>query len=84
MEYNNFHTVNILMVATYPAFQVLFQATIDTKWEQLTILLLPVIKLVLRYIYMRTFTTKEDMLPEEITFSINFFDELLACTVYGP
>jgi hypothetical protein len=80
MEYNHFHTVNILMVTTYPAFQVLFQATIDTKWEPPTILLLPVIKFVLRYIYTRTFKTKEDMLPEEIVFSINFFDALYLAT----
>ncbi|KAL4117460.1 hypothetical protein PRIC2_011451 [Phytophthora ramorum] len=44
MEYNNFHSVNILMVTAYPAFEVLFEATLDTKWEQLTILLLPVLK----------------------------------------
>ncbi|KAL4092778.1 hypothetical protein PRIC1_011769 [Phytophthora ramorum] len=80
MEYNNFHSVNILMVTAYPAFEVLFEATLDTKWEQLTILLLPVLKLVLKNVYMRTFTTKEDMLPEEITFSVNFFDALYLAT----
>jgi hypothetical protein len=41
IEYNKFQTVNMLIVITYPAFQVLFEATIDTKWEQPTILLMP-------------------------------------------
>jgi hypothetical protein len=80
VEFNNFHIVNLLTMTTYPAFQVLFQATIDTKWERPTILLLPVIKLVLRYIFTRTFTTKEDLMPEEITFSVNFFDALYLAT----
>jgi hypothetical protein len=80
IEYANFQAVNIVMVATYPAFQVLFQATADSKWEQPTILLLPVIKLVMKCIYTRIYKTKEDMLPEEVTFSVIFFDALYLAT----
>jgi len=43
-------------------------------------LLLPLIKLVLKHIYTRIYKTKEDMLPEEVTFSVIFFDVLYLAT----
>jgi hypothetical protein len=80
VEYSKFNTMEVVLMITYPTFQVLFQAVAHTKWEQPTMLLLPLIKLVLKHIYTRIYKTKEDMLPEEVTFSVIFFDVLYLAT----
>ncbi|GMF43188.1 unnamed protein product [Phytophthora fragariaefolia] len=62
-----------LMVVIYPAYQALFQAMITTNYEYLVILLLPVMKLLVKNIALHCLTHMEDIMPENVIFTVDFF-----------
>ncbi|KAG2822766.1 hypothetical protein PC112_g10803 [Phytophthora cactorum] len=70
------------MAVIYPAYQVLFHAanTINTSYQLPVILLLPVIKLVVKNIALRCVTHLEDMMPEAVIFTVDFFNALYMAT----
>ncbi|KAG3167621.1 hypothetical protein PI126_g3751 [Phytophthora idaei] len=70
------------MAVIYPAYQVLFHAanTINTSYQLPVILLLPVIKLVVKNIALRCVTHMEDMMPEAVIFTVDFFNALYMAT----
>ncbi|KAG7398027.1 hypothetical protein PHYBOEH_011859 [Phytophthora boehmeriae] len=80
LAYNKFGVVQWSMAMVYPIYQVAFRASIDSKWELPVLMLLPVIKTFLKSIFVRTFTGKEDMGPEGVIFTIDFFDALYLAT----
>ncbi|RLN26426.1 hypothetical protein BBJ28_00021871 [Nothophytophthora sp. Chile5] len=69
-----------LMAVIYPAYQVLFQATINTPYKLPVILLLPLIKLIVKNIVLRCVTHMEDMMPEAVIFTVDFFNALYLAT----
>ncbi|RLN78316.1 hypothetical protein BBJ28_00015653 [Nothophytophthora sp. Chile5] len=69
-----------LMVVIYPAYQVLFQAMINTPYKLPVILLLPLIKLIVKNIALRCVTHMEDMMPEAVIFTVDFFNALYLAT----
>ncbi|RLN65951.1 hypothetical protein BBJ28_00017497 [Nothophytophthora sp. Chile5] len=69
-----------LMAFVYPAYQVLFQAMINTPYKLLVILLLPVIKLIVKNIILHCVTHMEDMMPEAVIFTVDFFNALYLAT----
>lgn len=69
-----------LVAIVYPAYQVLFEAASDTKYELLVVLLLPMIKLALKNIILLCLTHMEDMLSEAVIFTVDFFNSLYLST----
>jgi len=80
VRFLKFASVQMSMTMIYPAYQVLFQATNNTQWELPVLLLLPAMKLVLKNVFVRTFAAKEDMIPEGVIFTVDFFDALYLAT----
>ncbi|RLN27118.1 hypothetical protein BBJ28_00022596, partial [Nothophytophthora sp. Chile5] len=79
-RYINFVTAQELMAIIYPAYQVLFHAMINTPYKLPVILLLPVIKLIVKNIVLRCVTHMEDMMPEAVIFTVDFFNALYLAT----
>ncbi|KAE9219259.1 hypothetical protein PF005_g7944 [Phytophthora fragariae] len=74
--FNNFSTVQIVMVCIYPVYQVLFDVANHTQYELPVLLVLPLLKNVLKSVFASTILDMEDTIPEEATFTIDFFDAL--------
>lgn len=70
----SYFSVQMVMVLIYPAYQALFEAVSYTKLEVPVLLLLPVLKLVLKNMLTFTLLHKEDMIPEQVIFTVDFFD----------
>ncbi|KAL3669184.1 hypothetical protein V7S43_005568 [Phytophthora oleae] len=68
------------MAVIYPAYQVLFHAVNNSSYQLPVILLLPVIKLVVKNIILRCVTHMEDMMPEAVIFTVDFFNALYMAT----
>ncbi|ETL99943.1 hypothetical protein L917_03291 [Phytophthora nicotianae] len=68
------------MAVIYPAYQVLFHAVNSTSYQLPVILLLPVIKLIVKNIALRCVTHMEDMMPEAVIFTVDFFNALYVAT----
>jgi len=60
-----FLSVQTLMVSIYPAYQFLFDTAAHTSYE---------FKLVLRNIFTFTVWQNEDTIPEQVIFTVDFFD----------
>ncbi|KAG3117940.1 hypothetical protein PI124_g3912 [Phytophthora idaei] len=72
-----FFTVQMFMVIIYPSYQVLFEAVNQTNYELPVLLLLPTLKLILKNISTFTILHKEDTIPEQVIFTVDFFDAFL-------
>ncbi|KAJ8525712.1 hypothetical protein ON010_g15401 [Phytophthora cinnamomi] len=64
----------------YPAYQVLFHAVNNTNYELLVIFLLPVIKLVIKNLALRFVVHMEDMMPEAVIFTVDFYNAVYMAT----
>ncbi|RLN37438.1 hypothetical protein BBJ28_00025981, partial [Nothophytophthora sp. Chile5] len=73
-------SVQTLMSLIYPVYQVLFNAAVDTSYELPAILLLPVIKLIMKNLAYLSMTHLEDMVPENIVFTVEFFNAMYLAT----
>ncbi|ETL93116.1 hypothetical protein L917_08647 [Phytophthora nicotianae] len=69
-----------LMSVTYPAYQVLFQAAADAGYELTVVALLPIVKLVMRNIIALSLSRMDDMMPEAVVFSVDFFNAFYIIT----
>ncbi|KAG2814159.1 hypothetical protein JG687_00008289 [Phytophthora cactorum] len=67
----------MFMVIIYPSYQVLFEAVNQTNYELPVLLLLPTLKLILKNISTFTILHKEDTIPEQVIFTVDFFDAFL-------
>ncbi|GMF38394.1 unnamed protein product [Phytophthora fragariaefolia] len=79
-RYGCFIATQQLMALIYPAYQVLFLTANNTKYQLPVILLLPVIKLIVKNIALRCVTHMEDMMPEAVIFTVDFFNALYMST----
>lgn len=77
---NVFSSLQGLMCAAYPAYQVLFNRVSGTYYELPVLLLLPVFKLIMRSASAFMIVNKEDRIPEQVVFSVDFFDALYRAT----
>ncbi|RLN55143.1 hypothetical protein BBJ28_00016394 [Nothophytophthora sp. Chile5] len=80
VRYVSFIGVQLLMSIIYPAYQVLFDAVTDTPYELAVILLLPVVKLIMKNILSRAISHMEDLVPETVIFTVDFFNALYVAT----
>lgn len=70
----------VLLIIVYPAYQALFSIAAETNHELLVILLLPVIKSLIKYLLLRMTTHMEDLTPESVIFTVDFFNALYLAT----
>ncbi|RLN72148.1 hypothetical protein BBJ28_00021932 [Nothophytophthora sp. Chile5] len=80
LQYVSFIGVQLLMSIIYPAYQALFDAAADTPYELAMILLLPVVKLIMKNILSRAISDMEDLIPETVIFTVDFFNALYVAT----
>ncbi|KAG7383986.1 hypothetical protein PHYPSEUDO_003155 [Phytophthora pseudosyringae] len=78
--YVQFICVQMLMPAVYPIYEVIFYAASNTYYEIPVILLLPIIKVVMKYIATLALVRSEDMLPEAVIFTVEFFHAVYLAT----
>ncbi|KAG6617211.1 uncharacterized protein IUM83_02584 [Phytophthora cinnamomi] len=75
-----FICAQMLMPIAYPIYEVLFVAAMNTHYELPVILLLPIMKVVMKYIITLALVQKEDMLPESVILSVDFFHAVYLAT----
>ncbi|KAG6955033.1 hypothetical protein JG688_00012076 [Phytophthora aleatoria] len=69
-----------MMSLAYPSFQVLFNKANHTVNEVPVLLLLPAFKIATKRLYALLASQKWDMVPEQIVFTVDFFDALYLAT----
>jgi hypothetical protein len=73
-------SAQVLMSLAYPAYQVLFKGIAGSAYELPTFLLLPVIKMVLKNLVAFSLADLVDVIPENIVFTVNFFNAIYLAT----
>lgn len=68
------------MTVVYPSYQVLFDLTANTQFELAVFLLLPAIKITMKNILSLAVSHMEDLIPETVIFTIDFFNALYLAT----
>ncbi|KAL3667561.1 hypothetical protein V7S43_007115 [Phytophthora oleae] len=68
------------MVFTYPAYETLFRVAKGSYYQLPVILLLPIIKVAVKNLVLRSVTCMEDMLPEAVIFTVDFFNAVYVAT----
>ncbi|KAG7387122.1 hypothetical protein PHYPSEUDO_014642 [Phytophthora pseudosyringae] len=68
------------MCVGYPAYQVLFTRANQTRYELPVLLLLQVLRLVMKIFFATAAAHKEDMIPAQVVFTVDFFDALYLAT----
>ncbi|KAL3661764.1 hypothetical protein V7S43_013060 [Phytophthora oleae] len=76
---DNLHA-QILMMFVYPAYEVLFRTSQGSDYQFFVILLLPVIKVTIKNIMRRCTMHAEDMVPEAVIFTVDFFNAIYVAT----
>ncbi|KAG7383975.1 hypothetical protein PHYPSEUDO_003144 [Phytophthora pseudosyringae] len=75
-----FVSTQLMMALIYPIYQVLFNYERDSNYVLPVILLLPVIKLTMKNILTRTLSHLEDLMPESVIYTVDFFNSLYVAT----
>lgn len=70
----------IVMLVTYPAIQVLYNCISRTNYEILVLLLLSMVKIATKGIFLRVASQRDDIIPEQVIFTVDFFDALYLAT----
>ncbi|ETK95648.1 hypothetical protein L915_01443 [Phytophthora nicotianae] len=69
-----------IMVFTYPAYETLFRVAKGSPYQLPVILLLPFIKMAIKNMVLRCMASMEDMLPEAVIFTVDFFNAVYVAT----
>ncbi|OWY99936.1 hypothetical protein PHMEG_00028977 [Phytophthora megakarya] len=77
---NKLGTLQGFLCAAYPAYQALFKMANHTSYELPVFLLLPVFKIVMKVIFTSAVSHKEDLIPEQVVFTVDFFDAFYLAT----
>ncbi|KAG7383974.1 hypothetical protein PHYPSEUDO_003143 [Phytophthora pseudosyringae] len=80
LRYLSFLLVQVFMTIVYPSYQVLFDFAADTGYELAVFLLLPVIKIVMKNVLSLAVSHMEDLIPETVIFTVDFFNALYLAT----
>ncbi|RLN55142.1 hypothetical protein BBJ28_00016391, partial [Nothophytophthora sp. Chile5] len=76
-----FLSAQTLMSVVYPFYQVLFnKVAAETQYELAVFLLLPLIKIVMKNIVSFSMAHMEDMIPESVIFTVDFFNGIYVAT----
>jgi hypothetical protein len=68
------------MAFVYPAYETLFRVAKGTSFQVPVILLLPIIKVALKNVVLRCMIRLEDMMPEAVIFTVDFFNAVYVAT----
>ncbi|KAG6972599.1 hypothetical protein JG688_00003898 [Phytophthora aleatoria] len=79
-RYLHFVNAKCLLIFIYPAYEALFHAAHGTHYQNLVILLLPVMKIGLKNIMRRRTAHLEDMTPESVIFTVDLFNSIYMAT----
>ncbi|OWZ06419.1 LOW QUALITY PROTEIN: hypothetical protein PHMEG_00021328 [Phytophthora megakarya] len=71
---NRVGMVQSLMFIVYPAYQILFTKANQTPYEIPVLMILPMVRLVLKLVFASVAADKEDMIPVQVVFTVDFFD----------
>lgn len=69
-----------LTLVVYPIYQVLFSASVNTHFELSVMMLLPIVKMMVKNIVASSIYYMEDMLPESVIFTVDFFNAVYVAT----
>ncbi|OWZ19038.1 Ubiquitin-specific protease [Phytophthora megakarya] len=69
-----------LTLLIYPVYQVLFDAVVNTRYELSVMMLLPLVKLITKNIVASSIDHMEDMIPETVIFTVDFFNTIYVAT----
>ncbi|KAK1942793.1 hypothetical protein P3T76_005430 [Phytophthora citrophthora] len=78
--YVSFVLAQNAMVFTYPAYETLFRVAKGSYYQLPVILLLPIIKVAVKNLVLRSVSIMEDMLPEAVIFTVDFFNAVYVAT----
>ncbi|POM81394.1 Hypothetical protein PHPALM_644 [Phytophthora palmivora] len=76
IRFITFVFTEVMIAATYPAYEMLFRLAEGSRYQLLVIVLLPIIKVVAKNIVMRCMVHMEDMVPEAVIFTVDFFNAI--------
>lgn len=74
IRYISFLGAQNIVACAYPAYEALFRLAQGTHYQLPVIFLLPVIKVALKNVVLRCAAHMEDMTPEAVIFTVNFFN----------
>ncbi|KAG7392178.1 hypothetical protein PHYPSEUDO_001901 [Phytophthora pseudosyringae] len=80
IQYMNLLHAQIMMMFVYPAYEVLFRFVQGSRFQLPVILLLPVMKVIIKNIVLRCTKHVEDMTPELVIFTVDFFNAIYVAT----
>lgn len=80
VKYMNFLYAQILMMFVYPVYELLFRLAEGSKYQFLVIPLLPVIKVGIKNIVLRCVAHVEDIAPESVIFTVDYFNAIYVAT----
>ncbi|KAF4036167.1 hypothetical protein GN244_ATG11809 [Phytophthora infestans] len=80
VKYMNFLYAQILMMFIYPIYEVLFRYAEGSRYQLLVIVLLPIIKVLIKNVVLRRTTHVEDITPEAVIFTVDFFNAIYVAT----
>ncbi|POM69317.1 Hypothetical protein PHPALM_14405 [Phytophthora palmivora] len=77
---NKLGTLQGFLSAAYPAYQVLFTKANHSNYELPVLLFLSIFKVVMKNIFTSAASHKEDLIPEQVIFTVDFFDAFYLAT----
>jgi hypothetical protein len=80
VKYMNFLYAQIVMMFLYPVYELLFRSAEGSRYQLLVILLLPVIKVLIKNVVLRCTAHVEDITPEAVIFTVDFFNAVYVAT----
>ncbi|EGZ13724.1 hypothetical protein PHYSODRAFT_335464 [Phytophthora sojae] len=80
IQYMNFLHAQIMMMFVYPIYEVLFRFVEGSNFQLPVILLLPLMVVVIKNIVLRCTKHVEDMTPELVIFTVDFFNAIYVAT----
>ncbi|GMF42074.1 unnamed protein product [Phytophthora lilii] len=80
IRYIIFVCAQVFVAIAYPCYESLFRAAEGSRYQMLVILLLPVLKVAVKNLLLRCTSHMEDMIPEAVIFTVDFFNAIYVAT----
>ncbi|KAG1698872.1 hypothetical protein DVH05_014256 [Phytophthora capsici] len=80
VKYLHFMYAQILMLFIYPLYELLFRFSEGSRYQLLVILLLPIMKVLVKNVVLRCTAHLEDITPEAVIFTVDFFNAIYVAT----
>ncbi|OWZ20593.1 hypothetical protein PHMEG_0004972 [Phytophthora megakarya] len=80
IRFATFVFVQVMIAVTYPVYEMLFRFAEGSRYQILVIILLPIIKVAAKNIVLRCMAHMEDMVPEAVIYTVDFFNAIYIAT----